>query len=142
MKYLVAASENNLDAKVSKRFGHAEYFLIVDPVSLEFDYKPGVGHDEPSHGIGRFSGYNIKAVIVNNIGPGAFENVCDAGWQVYSCPGSTIREAVEKVRNNQVPALTAPTMKKSIHTGHQSKEGGSHTNSSHAKEHGHSHHKE
>ena len=142
MKYLVAASEINLDAKISKRFGHAEYFLIVDPVTLEFDYKPGVGHDEPCHGIGRFSGYDIKAVIVNNIGPGAFENVCDAKWQVYSCPGLTVREAVEKVRDKLVPALTAPTMKRSIHNGQQSEGGGRHINGDHKKGHGHSHHKE
>ena len=142
MKYLVAASGVSLDAKISKRFGHASFYLVVDPDTFEFETKTGARETEPSHGIGRFLDYDIKAVIVGNIGPGAFQDVSNAGWSVYSCLGLTVREAVEKVRNGLVPALTAPTMKRSIHAGHQGKEVESHTNSGHTKGHGHSHHKE
>ena len=117
MKYLVAASGVSLDAKISKRFGHATYYLVVDPDTFEFETKTGAGENEPSLGIGRFLDYDIKAVIVGNIGPGAFQDVSNAGWSVYSCLGLTVREAVEKVRNGLVPTLTAPTMKRSIHAG-------------------------
>ena len=117
MKYLVAASDADLNSKISKRFGHASYYLVADPNTLEFEVHKGAGEDEPSHGIGRFLNYDIKAVIVGNIGPGAFQDVSSAGWTVYSCLGLTVSEAVEKVRNGLVSALTAPTMKRSIHAG-------------------------
>lgn len=117
MKYLVASINPYLDSKISKRFGHSEHFLIVDSENFEFEVISGVGHDEPSHGIARFLGRDVEAVIVVNIGPGAFNDVRNAGWSVYSCPGLTVKEAVEKVRLGSVPALTAPTMKHSVHSG-------------------------
>ena len=117
MKYLVAASAANLDAKISKRFGHASYFLIVDPETFEFEVKTGVDENEPSRGIERSFNQDIKTVIVGNIGPGAFANMSNTGWQIYSCIGLTVREAVEKVRDGLVSALTASTMKRSIHNG-------------------------
>ena len=128
MKYLVASINPDLDSKISKRFGHSDFFLVVDSENFEFEVISGVGHDEASYSIARFSGRDVKGVIVVNIGPGAFKDVRNAGWLVYSCPGLTVREAVEKVRLGSVPALTAPTMKHSVHsgkkgTGHSDKAG-------------------
>ncbi|NQT35414.1 NifB/NifX family molybdenum-iron cluster-binding protein [bacterium] len=117
MKYLVAASAADLDAKISKRFGHANYFLIVDPETFEFEVKTSVGENDPSRGIGRYFNQDIKTVIVGNIGPGIFTSMSNTGWQIYSCIGLTVREAVEKVRDGLVSALTASTMKHSIRNG-------------------------
>jgi len=41
-KYLVASSGNTLDSKVSGRFGHSNYFLVVDPQTMEFEAFPGI----------------------------------------------------------------------------------------------------
>jgi predicted Fe-Mo cluster-binding NifX family protein len=116
MKYLVAASEPKLEAKVSKRFGHSEYFMVVDSETLSFEAIKGVGHDQPRHGVGQFSKFNIERLIVGNIGPGAFVNVKDMGWAVFSCIGLTVNEAIAKVHYGEVSELTAPTMKQSVHS--------------------------
>ena len=52
-KYLVASSGNTLDSKVSGRFGHSGYFLIIDPQNMEFEAFKGVGKDEDQN-IGKF----------------------------------------------------------------------------------------
>ena len=51
-KYLVASSGDTLDSKVSGRFGHSSYFLIIDPQTMEFKVFPGIGNDEYMQGIG------------------------------------------------------------------------------------------
>ncbi len=117
MNYLVAASEPILDAKISKRFGHSEYFLIVDSETLSFEAIKGIGHDQPRHGIDRFKKHNIERLIVGNIGPGAFLDVKAMGWGLFSCIGLTVAEAIVKVGNGEVSELTTSTMRKSIHSG-------------------------
>ena len=117
MKYLVAANAANLDAKVHKRFGYADDFLVVDPETLEYVAYPGVGHNEPLHGIGKLQKEGIERVIVGNIGPEAFQDVKGAGWEVYLCRGMTVREAVEKVHSGQFIPIEKPTMKQSVHKG-------------------------
>ncbi|MBU1936456.1 hypothetical protein KKG05_03590 [bacterium] len=122
MKYLVAAIAVDLNANVHKRFGHANVFLIVDSETLAYEAYPGVGHDEPNHGIGRFAQSGVERVIVGNIGPEAFKDVRAVGWEIYLCRAMTVREAIEKVQSGQMSPLKAPTMKHSVHGGrnHQS----------------------
>ncbi|MDP8228052.1 MAG: NifB/NifX family molybdenum-iron cluster-binding protein [Candidatus Electryoneaceae bacterium] len=113
---LVTATVPNLDAKVHKRFGGAEYYLIVDPETMEFTVIEGKGEDHPSHGISRFINHGIGSVIAGNIGPNAFDDLMKAGWSAYSCHGMVVREAVEKVKNGEVSPLTKPTMRVSVHS--------------------------
>lgn len=116
MNYLVAASAANLNAKIAKRFGHADCFLVVDSETLSFTSIAGVGHEQPRHGIDRFGKHKIERLIVGNIGPAAFDDVKAMGWSLYSCSGLTVREAVSKVHNGEVNELTAPTVRRSIHS--------------------------
>ena len=67
-KYLVASSGNTLDSKVSGKFGHSGYFLIVDPVTMEYEAFPGVSNYEDQT-IRKYVDTDIKRVIVGNIGP-------------------------------------------------------------------------
>ena len=129
MKYLIAASGNDLNAKVARRFGHTEYFLLVDSETKEYKVFPGVGHDEPAHGIARFIDQDIQRVIVGNIGPGAFQDIRDKGWTIYLCRNMTVLEALESVESGKVSPLDKPTMKHSIHAAREV----------HGGEHGHIH---
>ena len=123
MKYLVAATAADLNANVHKRFGHADVFLIVDSETFAFEAFPGVGHDEPNHGIGRFERSGIERVIVGNIGPEAFKDVRAVGWEVYLCRAMTVREAVEQVQSGQISPLETPTMKHSVRDGKNHQKG-------------------
>jgi len=37
MKIAISATAPNLDAEVEPRFGRCQYFIIVDPQSIEFE---------------------------------------------------------------------------------------------------------
>jgi predicted Fe-Mo cluster-binding NifX family protein len=118
-KYLVASSGNTLDSKVSGRFGHAAYFLIVDPENMRFDAFTGIGNDEFQI-IGRFINLGVKKVIVGNIGPSAYEEVSSAGCKIYLCRNMPVLEAVKKVTKGDIPVLQEPTIKDSIHSARKS----------------------
>lgn len=124
MKYLIASSGPDLQAQIAKRFGHAEYFIVLDSETMEYRSLPGVGHDEPAHGIGRFRSQGVERVILGNIGPEAFQDLKQAGWTPYLCRKMTVREAVEKVESGEVSPLESPTAKRSIHSGRQAEDGG------------------
>jgi len=113
---LVASSGDTLDAKVSGRFGHAVYFLLVDPLTMEFKAFPGIQADESGLNIKQFITRDIKKVIVGNIGPSSFDEMVSSGCTLYLCRNMPVHQAVEKVRNGDVEPLKYPTLKDSIHS--------------------------
>jgi predicted Fe-Mo cluster-binding NifX family protein len=115
-KYLIASSGDTLDSKVSGRFGHSPYFLVINPQTMELKVFQGIGKDEYMQGIGKFVNMGIKKVIVGNIGPSAYNEVAASGCAVYICRNMPVREAVKKVENGDVPELKEPTIKESIHS--------------------------
>jgi predicted Fe-Mo cluster-binding NifX family protein len=122
-KYLVASSGDTLDSKVSGRFGHSGYFLIIDPQTMEFEAFTGVSKDEDQN-IGKFITPAVKKVIVGNIGPSSINEVISYGCKVYLCRNMTVPEAIRKVRDGEVPVLKEPTLKESIHSARKAGDGG------------------
>jgi predicted Fe-Mo cluster-binding NifX family protein len=114
-KYLVASSGDSLNSKVSGRFGHSGYFMIIDPQNMEFEAFTGVSKDEDQN-IGKFITPAVKKVIVGNIGPSSYSEVLSYGCKVYLCRNMSVNEAVRKVKNDEVPVLKEPTIKESIHS--------------------------
>ena len=121
-KYLVASSGDTLDSKVSGRFGHAVYFLIIDPFTMEFKVFPGVSKDEVQN-IGKFITPDVKKVITGNIGPSSYNEILSYGCKVYLCRNMSVNEAVRKVKNDEVPILKEPTLKNSIHSARKADDG-------------------
>ncbi len=127
-KYLVASSGNTLDSKVSGRFGHSNYFLVVDPQTMEFEAFPGIQPDESGEiiqpFIQQYINRGIEKVIVGNIGPSSFSEMRAAGFKIYLCRNMPILEAIKKVENGEVETLSTPTLPDSIHSARKSSEGG------------------
>jgi len=121
-KYLVASLGDTLDSKVSGRFGHSGYFLLIDPLTMEFEILKGVSKDEDQD-IGKFLTPVIKKVIVGNIGPSSYIEVLSYGCKVYLCRNMSVSDAVRKVKNDEVPLLKEPTLKDSIHSARKTDEG-------------------
>ncbi len=121
-KYLIASSGDTLDSKVSGRFGHSDYFLIIDPLTMEFEAFTGVSKDEVQN-IGKFITPAIKKVIVGNIGPSLYSEVLSYGCKVYLCRNMSVNEAVRKVKNDEIQVLKEPTLKDSIHSARKANDG-------------------
>jgi predicted Fe-Mo cluster-binding NifX family protein len=114
-KYLVASSGNLPDSKVSGRFGHSEYFIIIDPLTMKFEAFKGVSMDEDQN-IGKFITPTVKKLITGNIGPSSYNEILSYGCKVYLCRNMSVNEAVIKVKNDEIPILKEPTLKDSIHS--------------------------
>jgi predicted Fe-Mo cluster-binding NifX family protein len=121
-KYLVASSGDSLESKVSGRFGHSGYFLLIDTQTMEFEVSTGISKDEDQNII-KFITPAVKKVITGNIGPATFSEVSFYGCKVYLCRNMSVNEAVRKVKNNEVPVLKEPTLKDSIHSARKAGEG-------------------
>jgi predicted Fe-Mo cluster-binding NifX family protein len=113
-KYLIASSGNTLDSKVSGRFGHSGYFIILDPETMKFEAFSGVKADESAQEIKRFIQRGISKVIVGNIGPSTFYEIKSSGCTMYLCRNMTVLEAIKKVENGDVQPLKEPTLPESI----------------------------
>lgn len=115
MKIFIGTDTPELNGKVAKRFGHADYYLNYDSDSENFEVISNSEHDE-KHTI-LFDAVNngIETFIVGNVGPHAFQILNRNGVKIYLARKITANEAINKLLNNELELLTEPTVKKSMH---------------------------
>jgi len=106
MKIAVSATGPTLDATVDPRLGRCEYFIIVDPETMEFE-----GIQNPSTGLMHGAGIQTaqmiankgaKVVLTGNCGPNAFQTLSAAGIQVITGVSGKVREAVERYKRGEL----------------------------------------
>jgi len=87
MKICLSSTGNNLDSPVDPRFGRAQYFLIVDSESLQFEAIPNQGMGM-ARGAGIAAAQMIassgtQAIITGNMGPNAFMALQGSGIKIF-----------------------------------------------------------
>lgn len=110
MKILLSVLKQNIDTEIDPRFGRADYFLVIDPESHEWEAIPNPAAGA-SGGAGiqaaQFSAkQGCQAVISGEFGPNAFDTLQSAGILMYlygSC--KTAREAIEKYSTGELERL-------------------------------------
>ncbi len=105
MKIGITTKGNNLDSEVDPRFGRCEYFIIVDPDTLEFEVVENFSMEARS-GAGVQSGQliatkGVEAVLTGNIGPNAFQVLQAAGVKVITGVSGKVEEAIEKYKKGE-----------------------------------------
>jgi len=114
VKICVTAQGDNLDAQVDPRFGRCQYFVIVDPETLQYEVI-GNPNIDARGGAGIQSGQimaerQVKTVVTGNVGPNAFQTLTAAGISVMTGASGSIREAIEKYKKGELkPAQGATT---------------------------------
>ncbi len=114
MKICVTSTGSDLDAQVDPRFGRCQYFMIVDPDTMEFEAIP-------NEGIGASSGAGIQAaqtianrrveaLISGNVGPNAFQTLTAAGVSVIAGASGTIKDAIEMYRAGRLSETGGATV--------------------------------
>jgi predicted Fe-Mo cluster-binding NifX family protein len=115
MKVLLATDDKSLNSHIAKRFGHAEYYLIVDTETMNIETIKNPGHDDDHSIIREIAEEGVKIFVVGNIGPHAFNIINALGLKVMLARRITASEAINKLKNNKLKSLNAPTLKRSIH---------------------------
>lgn len=106
MKICVTAVSDNLDAQVDPRFGRCQYFIIVDPDTLEFEAirNPSInamsGAGIQSAQI--ISNKGVEVVITGNVGPNALQVLTSAGIKIQQGASGTVRDVIEKFKKGEL----------------------------------------
>jgi len=113
MKIAISATSPSLDAEVDPRFGRCQYFIIVDPQTLEFEAAENT-NIMASGGAGIASAQmvankEVQAVLTGNCGPNAYQALEAAGVQVITGVAGKIRDAIEGYKAGRFQAASQST---------------------------------
>jgi len=119
MKIAVSANENSLDSQIDPRFGRCQYFLIVDPETMELEAVSNKGASA-SGGAGiqaaqTVANKGVSVLITGDIGPNAFQTLSSAGIKVFTGASGTIKEALEQYKSGSLRQASGATAE--IHAG-------------------------
>lgn len=119
MKIAISSSGDNLDSMLDPRFGRCQFFIFVDPESMEFESIPNESMNAMG-GAGIQAAQNVankqvEVVLTGNIGPNAFQTLSAAGVKVFTGLSGTIKSVVEKYKNGELKEISQPNV--SSHAG-------------------------
>jgi predicted DNA-binding protein (UPF0251 family)/predicted Fe-Mo cluster-binding NifX family protein len=108
MKIAISSIAPNLDADIDQRFGRCQYFVIVDPGTMEFEV---LENSSATAGGGagiataqQLAGKGIEVVITGNCGPNAYNALAAAGIKVVTNASGNVKEAVRKYQTGELKA--------------------------------------
>jgi len=112
MRIAVSANQPNLDGEIDPRFGRCQYFVIVDPETMEFEVveNPNVG---ASGGAGimtaqLIAGKQVQTIITGSIGPNASRVLSAAGIQMVTGVTGKIDDAIEAYKSGRIEISPQP----------------------------------
>ena len=114
MKIAVSATVSDLDAEVGPRFGRCQYFIIVDPQSMEFEALDN-SNAMAAGGAGistaqMIAGKGAEVVLTGNCGPNAYQTLSAAGVQVITGVSGGIKDAIEAFKAGKFQSSSQPSV--------------------------------
>ena len=114
MRIAITATGPTLDAEVDPRFGRCQYFVIVDPETMEFEALEN-SSAMAAGGAGISTGQMIaskgaQVVLTGNCGPNAYQVLSAAGVQVITGVMGGVRDAIEGFKAGRFQATPQPNV--------------------------------
>ena len=114
MKIAVSAAAPELDAEVDPRFGRCQYFIIVDPQSMEFEALDN-SNAIASGGAGistaqMIASKGVEVVLTGNCGPNAYQTLSAAGIKVITGVSGRIKDAIEAFKAGKFQSSSQPSV--------------------------------
>jgi predicted Fe-Mo cluster-binding NifX family protein len=114
MKIAISATGPSLDAEVDPRFGRCQYFVIVDPETMEFEALDN-SSAMAAGGAGistaqMIANKGVQVVLTGNCGPNAYQTLSAAGVQVISGVTGRIRDAAEAYKAGRLQPMAQPNV--------------------------------
>ena len=114
MKILIGSDDKTIDSVVSKRFGHAPYFLVYDNIENLLIVFENRNEDDDHANLQKFIDDGVTVFIVGNIGPHAFEKINNPKTKIFLARSISVKEALNMLEKKELTLVTEPTAKKSI----------------------------
>lgn len=114
MKIAITASSPNLESNIDARFGRCQYFIFVDPETLQFEAIENSGA-MAGGGAGissaqTIAGKGIEAVLTGNCGPNAHQVLTAAGVKVITGVSGQVQDAVKDYKAGRYQASSQPNV--------------------------------
>jgi predicted Fe-Mo cluster-binding NifX family protein len=114
MKVAVSATGKDLHCQIDPRFGRCQYFIFVDPETMEFEVFENEGL-MASGGAGVQAAQLItqkgaKALITGNLGPNAASALSASGIKVYLISGGTVKDVIEGYKTGSLREASGATV--------------------------------
>ena len=114
MKVAISATGSSLDVDVDPRFGRCQYFIVVDPETMEFEAldnasamaSGGAGISAAQVIIGK----GVGAVLTGNCGPNAYQVLSPAGIKVITGVSGKVRDAAQSYKLGNLEGSTQPNV--------------------------------
>jgi predicted Fe-Mo cluster-binding NifX family protein len=114
MKIAISSTGNTLDSPIDPRFGRCQFFVIVDPETMEFEAVEneammaagGAGPQAAQ----LVASKGAQAVITGNVGPNAASSLTAARIKIYTGGTGTVRETVTRFKNGQLQEVSQATV--------------------------------
>jgi predicted Fe-Mo cluster-binding NifX family protein len=114
MKIALSATAPTLDAGIDPRFGRCQYFVIVDPQTMEFETLDN-SNAMAAGGAGistaqMIASKGVEVVLTGNCGPNAYQTLSAAGIQVITGVSGRIKDAVEAYKAGRLQPSAQPSV--------------------------------
>jgi len=110
MKIAVSANQPNLEGDLDPRFGRCNFFIIIDPDTMEFEAIENP-HTKAMGGVGPDTAYlimqqDVQAVITGSIGMNAHQALQGAGIQMFTGARGSVRDAISAYKSAQLQSAS------------------------------------
>src|SRR4030067_1660686 len=114
MKIAISSSGKDLDSQIDPRFGRCQYFIFIDPETMEFEASE-------NEGLMAMGGAGVQAaqlivqkgantLITGNLGPNAASALSASGIKVHLVPGGTVKEVTESFKAGKLLEVSGSTV--------------------------------
>lgn len=112
----ISANGRDIDAGVEPRFGRARFFILVDPITQQWEPVENLANLSSLHNVGILTAKNltknrvVQTVVTGNCGPKAFEELKGAGVKVFLNAQGTVRQALNRLRRGELEESSGPNV--------------------------------
>jgi len=114
MKIAISAMGATVDAEIDPRFGRCQYFIIIDPDTMNFevaDNSSGMGSGGAGISTAQLiAGKGVEAVLTGNCGPNAYQVLSAAGIKVITGVSGKVKDAIESYKSGKLQASSQPNV--------------------------------
>jgi len=114
MKVAITATGPTLDADIDPRFGRCQYFIIVDPETMQFEALENSGA-MAGGGAGvstaqMIASKGVEVVLTGNCGPNAYQVLSAAGIKVITGVAGKVQDAIQGYKSGKFQASSQPNV--------------------------------
>ena len=114
MKIAVTSTGNTLESPIDPRFGRCQFFIFVDPETMEFEAvenAAGMASGGAGPQAAQFvANKGAEAVLTGHVGPNAVSALKAAGITIYVSATGTVKETVSLFKNGQLQEVGEATV--------------------------------